>query len=88
MSLSTVMYMNGRVTGYQYQLKVTITHAEEVNRGEIVVFDAHGLLVDEFTREYHHGYHREHIKRSMRNWAKIRDDSPHLKDASGEVISL
>ena len=82
MSLSTVMYMNGRVVGYQYQLKVTITHAEEVNRGEMVVFDAHGLLVDEFTREYHHGYHREHIKKTMRDMAKLRDEMPEIKDAS------
>lgn len=82
MSLSTVMYMNGRVVGYQYQLKITITHAEEVNRGEMVVFDGFGLLVDEFTREYHHHYLREHIKQSMRNWAKHRDEIPEIKDAS------
>ena len=81
MSLSTVMYMNGRVVGYQYQLKITITYAEEVNKGEMVVFDAHGLLVDEFTREYHHGYHREHIKKSMRGWAKTRDEMPEIKGA-------
>ncbi len=77
-----VMYMNGRVIGYQYQLKITITYAEEENKGEMVVFDAHGLLVDEFTRKYHHGYHREYIKKSMRDWAKHRDETPAIKDAS------
>ena len=82
MRISTVMYMNGRVVGYQYQLKVTITPAEEENRGEMIVFDAHGLLVDEFSRKYHPSYHREYIKKSMRDWAKHRDEQPEIKDAS------
>lgn len=81
-SFATVMYMNGRVVGYQYQLKITITYAEEVNKGEMVVFDSFGREVDAFTREYHHGYHREHIKKSMRDTAKIRDERPELKESA------
>jgi hypothetical protein len=81
-SFATVMYMNGRVVGYQYQLKITITYAEEVNKGEMVVFDSFGRRVDKFTREYHHGYHREHIKKSMRDTATLRDEQPELKEAS------
>ena len=77
-----VMYMNGRVIGYQYQLKITITYAEEENKGEMIVFDAHGLLVDKFMREFHPGYHREYIKKSMRDWAKHREETPAIKDAS------
>jgi hypothetical protein len=74
--------MNGRVVGYQYQLKITITYAEEENKGEMIVFDAYGLLVDKFSREYHHGYHREYIKKSMRDWATHREETPAIKDVS------
>lgn len=78
--LDTEMFMNGRVVGYQYQLRILITYGETENSGEMIVFDAFGLPVDKFKREFHHQYGREYIKASMRDAAKVRDEVPELKE--------
>jgi hypothetical protein len=78
--LDTEMFMNGRVVGYQYQLRILITYGETENSGEMIVFDAFGIPVDKFRREFHHQYHREFIKNSMRDTAKVRDEVPELKE--------
>ena len=78
--LDTEMFMNGRVVGYQYQLRILITYGETENSGEMIVFDAFGIPVDKFRREFHHQYHREFIKKSMRDTAKVRDEIPELKE--------
>ena len=78
--LDTEMFLNGRVVGYQYQLRIVITYGEDENLGEMIVFDAFGRPVDKFRREFHHQYHREFIKDSMRDTAKVRDEVPELKE--------
>ena len=75
----TEMFLNGRVVGYQYQMRILITYGEDTNLGEMIVFDAFGLPVDKFRKEFHHQYGREHIKKSMRDQAKVRDEIPELK---------
>lgn len=76
----TEMFLNGRVVGYQYQMRIVITYGETENIGEIIVFDAFGQSVDKFRREFHHQYGREWIKSSMRDTAKVRDEVPELKE--------
>ena len=76
----TEMFLNGRVVGYQYQMRIVITYGESENIGEIVVFGAYGEPVDKFTKEFHHQYGREWIKSSMRDSAKVRDEVPELKE--------
>jgi hypothetical protein len=76
----TEMFLNGRVVGYQYQMRIVITYGETENVGEIVVFGAYGEPVDKFRREFHHQYGREWIKSSMRDTAKVRDEVPELKE--------
>ena len=76
----TELFLNGRVVGYQYQLRIVITYGEDENLGEMIVFDGYGQPVDKFRREFHHQYHREHIKKSMRDTAKVRDEIPELKE--------
>lgn len=76
----TEMFLNGRVVGYQYQMRIVITYGESENIGEIIVFDAFGQPVDKFTKEFHHQYGREWIKSSMRDSAKVRDEVPELKE--------
>jgi hypothetical protein len=78
--LDTEMFLNGRVVGYQYQLRIVITYGETENVGEMIVFDAFGIPVDKFKREFHHQYHREFIKKSMRDTASVRDEVPELKE--------
>lgn len=78
--LDTEMFLNGRVVGYQYQLRILITYGETENSGEMIVFDAFGVPVDKFRREFHHQYGREFIKSSMRDTAKVRDEVPELKE--------
>lgn len=78
--LDTEMFLNGRVAGYQYQLRIVITYGEDENLGEMIVFDSFGRSVDKFRREFHHQYHREFIKQSMRDTAKVRDEVPELKE--------
>lgn len=76
----TELFLNGRVAGYQYQLRIVITYGEDENIGEMVVFDCYGQPVDKFKREFHHQYHREFIKKSMRETATNRDNIPELKE--------
>lgn len=76
----TEMYLNGRVVGYQYQMRIVITYGEDSNIGEMIVFDSFGVAVDKFKREFHHQYHREFIKKSMRETATNRDNIPELKE--------
>lgn len=78
--LDTELFLNGRVVGYQYQMRIVITYGESENIGEMIVFDGYGQPVDKFTREFHHQYHREHIKKSMRDTASVRDEVPELKE--------
>ena len=79
--LDTEMFLNGRVAGYQYQLRIVITYGEDENLGEMIVFDSFGRSVDKFRREFHHQYHREFIKQSMARHRKSPGRSSRVKGA-------
>lgn len=73
---------NGRVIGMQYQLRITpsMVALHKATEAEMLVLDAFGLIADSFTRAFHYQYDAEYIKRSMREYAKTRDELPELKE--------
>jgi len=65
---------NGRVAGYQYQLRIKIDPWNvKIGTAEMTVFETYGGITDQFTREFHCQYDCAYIKKAMRQWAIDRE---------------
>lgn len=70
----TERLFNGRVAGYQYQLRIRVDPLNlKTGSAEMTVFETYGEITDQFTRDFHCEYDCAHIKKSMREWALNRE---------------